>query len=233
MIEVLAGDCNEQIPVALERLTHLRWAPTFAFVDPFGMEFRWATLRALADHKRGYRRASDKPEYKIELWLLFPTSGVVRVLALDHARVLPSHERLATGLFGSEDWCAIHALRMSATISAAEAREEYVNLIRWRLVHELGYRRTHPLELKTADGRPLYHMVFATDNEAGDRIMSALYLRASATMPKMRREARDRQRGQTSLDLGGQLDQSEGYVHRPPWDPPSLGGAARTDKSRS
>ena len=32
--EVIAGDCNTTIHAALQKLAHLNWAPTFAFVDP-------------------------------------------------------------------------------------------------------------------------------------------------------------------------------------------------------
>jgi three-Cys-motif partner protein len=54
-IRVYPGDCNDQIPNALAELKSVRWAPTFAFIDPDGMEFAWTTLTALARHKEGYR----------------------------------------------------------------------------------------------------------------------------------------------------------------------------------
>ena len=82
-IVVSQGDCNETIPRVLSELAALRWAPTFAFLDPDGMELAWPTLRALADHKKGYRAGADKPEYKVELWMLFPSGGLVRTLALE------------------------------------------------------------------------------------------------------------------------------------------------------
>ena len=71
-IRVYAGDCNRQIPNALAELKSVRWAPTFAFIDPDGMEFEWNTLAALAKHKEGYRAPdSPKPTFKVELWLSF------------------------------------------------------------------------------------------------------------------------------------------------------------------
>jgi three-Cys-motif partner protein len=108
-VRVYGGDCNIEIPKALAQLQHLRWAPTFAFVDPDGMEFEWRTLEALAAHKRGYRAASSaKREYKVELWLLFPTQGLVRTLALDSAKVRPEDEARATARFGTDAWRAIY-----------------------------------------------------------------------------------------------------------------------------
>ena len=37
----------------------------------------------------------------------------------------------------------------------AEAREKYVNLMRWRLESSLGYRFTHPFELRNLRDVPL------------------------------------------------------------------------------
>lgn len=72
-IEVFEGDCNDRIPEALAELTAVSWAPTFAFLDPDGIQLRWTTLRALAAHKQ-------RSPYKTELWLLFSTMGLVRRL---------------------------------------------------------------------------------------------------------------------------------------------------------
>ena len=167
-IKVFEGDCNETIPEALEELKSIRWAPHFAFLDPDGMELRWTTIRALARHKLGYRaKSSSKPEFKVELWMLFPSAGLVRTLALDDERLRDEDRVRATSLFGNEDWRAIYDSRKGGSLDASSAREEYVNLMRWQLENDLGYRRTHPLELKNTRGVPIYHMIFATDNDAG------------------------------------------------------------------
>jgi three-Cys-motif partner protein len=202
----------------------LRWAPTFAFIDPDGMEFEWRTLEALAAHKRGYRSlSSSKREYKVELWLLFPTQGIVRTLALEADRVMPEHEIRATSLFGTEAWRAIYNRRVEDKLSARDAKEEYVNLMRWRLSEDLGYHRTHPLELKNTRGGTIYHMVFATDNDAGDKIMADIYTKTASQMRQMRQEARDRMHGQATLDLGATHDAEDAtYHYEPPWQPSAL-----------
>ncbi len=89
--------------------------------------------------------------------------------------------------------------------------------MRWRLERDLGYRWTHPLELRNTRGVPLYHMLFATDNEAGTRIMDRS---AAARIPAMREEARDRARGQIALDLGLDPEPEAMYRYEPPWEPP-------------
>jgi three-Cys-motif partner protein len=187
------------------------------------MELEWRTLKALADHKRGYRKAiKEKPEYKVEMWMLFPTSGIIRTLALDQAKVTAGDFARATRLYGSEEWKPIYELRKEEKLSAAEARDEYVNLMRWRLERALRYRAAHSFELRNSKG-PLYHMIFATDNEVGTKIMSAIYANAAKQLPEMRQEARDRALGQGAFDLGeAHLASNEGYRYEPPWEPPGL-----------
>jgi len=220
-LAVYSGDCNETIGRALADLKSLRWAPTFAFLDPDGMEVAWSTLVALANHKRGYRSpGSAKPENKVEIWMLFPTAGLIRTLALDPAKVKSADEDRAGRLFGGEEWRPILELRRAHEIDGTDAREEYLNLMRWQLQEELGYQWTHPFEIKTEHGNPLYHMILATDNKAGTKILSDLYTSAGNEFPKMREEAR-RQRGLATQErLFEWRDGIARYAYEPPWDPP-------------
>jgi len=221
-IKVYEGDCNQMIPVALADLSDLKWAPTFAFLDPDGMELEWRTLEALAAHKRGYRSStSTKPEYKVEMWMLFPSSGLIRTLALDEGKVRDEDFERATRLFGSEEWKPIYERRLANAFSGEQAREEYVNLMRWRLERALRYKAAHAFEVRNSRG-PLYHMIFATDNEAGTKIMSSIYDKAAARLPQMRDEARDRAVGQGAFDFGDSVvAATEGYHYEPPWEPPT------------
>jgi three-Cys-motif partner protein len=159
----------------------------------------------------------------VELWLLFPTQGIIRTLALDTSKVRPEDETRATSLLGTEAWRTIYDLRVEDKLSAPGAKEEYVNLMRWRLSEELGYQRTHALELKNTRGGTLYHMVFATDNDAGDKIMADIYAKTASQMPQMRQEALDRKLGQATLDLGVTHEADDTtYHYEPPWKPPAL-----------
>lgn len=221
-IKVYGGDCNQMIAAALSELQPVRWAPTFAFLDPDGMELAWQTLERLAAHKVGYKKpGSGTTEYKVEIWLLFPTQGLIRMLALDQPKLLPLHEQAATRLFGSDAWRPIYERRRHNECTAADAKEEYVNLMRWRLSEDLKYAKTHAFELKNTRGGTIYHMIFATDNAAGDRIMADLYGSAAKTIPAMRQEARDRQRHQTTLPLDDVEFTAASYEYEPPWPPPA------------
>lgn len=219
-ILVYGGDCNLMIPKALSDLKAFRWAPTFAFLDPDGMELAWSTLKALADHKRGYRKSgSAKPEYKVEMWMLFPSGGLIRTLALDPEKLRNDDTQRATRLFGSEDWRSIYKSRSAGQIDGATAREAYVNLMRWCLEKDLGYAWTHPLEIKNLKGSPLYHMILATDNPTGTKIISHLYSEAAKRIPAMREEALERQKLFQQDRLFSDLVELEPYSYEPPWNP--------------
>ena len=164
---VYPGDCNDTIHQALAdlRAVDAGWAPTFAFIDPDGPHYTWQTLQALAAHK------GPSAKTKVELWMLFPAPLFARMLP-GTGEVRPSDNAAITAMFGVPRWHAIWNAELDAEIEAAEARGEYVNLMRWRLERELGYRWTHQLEIRNTGGVPLYHLIFATDSEAGHLIIS-------------------------------------------------------------
>jgi three-Cys-motif partner protein len=225
-IRVVPGDCNATIPVALAELRrdNLGWAPTFAFLDPDGMELRWETIKALAAHKQ---RRQPPSKTKVELWLLFPSGGLLRNLALDEGKLLPRHIAKATSLFGSDAWRRIYEARKARQIDGQEARERYVNLYRWQLERDLGYQRTHPIEVKNNQNRPIYHLIFATDSKPGDKIMSHLYGEALTIWPQMREQARRRSPGGEQLSLLDKHDvaatfQTTAYRYEPSIDPNSI-----------
>ncbi|MEX2551802.1 MAG: three-Cys-motif partner protein TcmP [Actinomycetota bacterium] len=224
--EVIAGDCNQEIGTVLRRLQTVNWAPAFAFIDPNGPDVAWTTLEALARFKRPDRR-------KVELWILLADAMFMRSLPKDGSVSFADAAKL-TAMYGSGDWRLIYNARVDEDIDPAEAREEYVNLMRWRLQETLGYRWTHPLEFRTESGRPIYHMIFATDHELGTKIMTSLYSSAKKRFPAMRQKAKntrrrleEEQRGVHNL-FGEAIDgivagQPQGgkdaYEYLPPWPP--------------
>lgn len=113
----------------------------------------------------------------------------VRFLRTDGGEVEPAYAALATDMYGTEDWRHIYRARQSNNTEPSEARSEYVNLMRWGLEKVLGYRWTHALEVCNEQGRPIYHLIFATDSAAGNDITVYLYDRALKAFPRMRKQA--------------------------------------------
>jgi three-Cys-motif partner protein len=129
--QVFEGDCNVSLPSALTWLSDVRWAPTFAFLDPRGLQVAWSTVETLANWRR------DK-KTKVEQWILMPEPALARVLGLQGVQGQRSADRLDR-LFGSHDWLPIHQGRRNGTLTPEGMRAEFVNLYRWRLEQQLGY----------------------------------------------------------------------------------------------
>ena len=224
---VLAGDCNATLPIALRRLEPYRWAPTFAFLDPRGLQVAWSTIARLAAWR------ADK-KTKVELWILMPEPALARVLGVRGANGRRSADRLDQ-FYGTHDWVAIHQLRRSEQISPEEMRAEFVNLLRWRLENSLGYKTTHALQIVNTAGHPVYTMVFATDSDVGNRIMGHVYdSAATTTIPTMQARAQKTRQRRKEDSLGivqlpgfEEIDPivpqtSSRYDHVPTWEPPLL-----------
>jgi len=168
-----------------------------AFLDPYVTNVRWSSLTRLAKFRRG--------KYKTELLMLLATPTIPR------RRLATSFVEDTTGLFGSDEWLLPLRQRLVGDITAAEFRDEMANLMRWRLEQELRYQRTHRFQVKYAGakGVPIYDLIFATDNPAGDKIMRDLFTRSTIRFPQMAAEAQDlnRQRARIEAGQGSLLDE--------------------------
>lgn len=228
--KVVGGNCNELIPLELDTLYSLNWAPTFAFIDPNGMEAEWITLKTLSQYKK---RGSSK----VELFILFAAPMFVRLLPVKGEQASEANILKINQMYGTEDWRNIYLARLNGRLSPSRALEEYLNLMRWRLEYILGYQWTLPIAVKNEAGSIIYYMIFATDHDAGDRIMRNIYARAAQEFPRMRAEARslrrqftDESQGQTSFDLNDEdlwapVQHGERfYHHEPPHKPWFLRG---------
>lgn len=222
-ITVVQGDCNAMVEKVLDSLhaDDLGWAPTFALVDQYAAEVTWATLEKLAAHKKGSR-------FKTELWLLFAHAMLPRGLGGEAAGDGSRYSDRVDAMYGTTQWRAAHQARHFKLLTAAALRTELVNLMRWRLEEDLGYDKTHTFDMKNTTGSPLYTMIFATDNQAGDDIMSAIYAKAAQRQPVMRQEAKDAKRERSEKESGvmhlfalpdAEPEPAPGYEHIPPESP--------------
>jgi three-Cys-motif partner protein len=165
---VFCGNSNEKIEELLALVPHT--APTFAFLDPEGSELDWATVKAIADHKR------NRSANKIEQLILFPTdTGFVRMLPVGR-EPNPEWELRVTTMFGHDRWREIYERRKRDLITPDDARTAYVQLYCQGL-RDLGYefvqeRQISDINKKNVTGASRYFLIHATDKPAGDSIMS-------------------------------------------------------------
>ena len=192
---IYPGDSNVTVDQVLNDLASWRWAPTFAFIDQQAAEVRWETLAKLAAFRSG--------NHKTEIWILASPTMITKGVQGTHGRDFA--ERVDR-LYGTDDWQRIQDARRAGGISPDEYRDEMVNLLRWRLENDFGYAITERIPMHMPTGMPIYDMVFATDHEVGQTIMTHLYRTAARREPNMvaeiervRRQRRIEEHGQAAL----------------------------------
>ena len=138
-------------------------------------------------------------------------------------------------LYGGREWRQIQRAFDQRKIVAREYRQQMVNLIRWKLEHDLGYEITQRIPMQMHNKMEIYDMVFATDHVVVDRIMQHLYNQAALREPDMMRQAKEAKTGQFSLfDDYGVEDASAGqrlWHPEPCWDPTTQSGGTRKTTS--
>jgi three-Cys-motif partner protein len=173
------GDANVDFVPMLEPVLQSR-APMFCVLDPTGIELRWSTVASLG---RARTRAN-----RCELLILLSDSmGYMRLLPVEG---MPTDRTLhdMTLLFGNGDWRDVHERKQLGEISPTEARIEYAKLYENQL-RGLGYSRVlGPRDVREHGdtGRPLYQLIFATESEAGERIMRDIFERMTPQNPNLR-----------------------------------------------
>ena len=224
--QVVSGDCNATLTEGLSFARDRRRSPTFAFIDPKGLDVAWTTLVELSKWRKSLRGR------KVELWILFPEPALSRALGLKGVRGESQAKRL-TWLYGSDDWIGIHQRRRSEEYDPQRTRAEFVNLYRWRIEKVLGYKTTHALQLGNVSDQPIYTMIFATDVDAGHSIMGDVYDHAlMREIPQLRAHAvgvrtakRDLEKGRPRLFVPEEEPASQNYTHAEPWEPPNRLGS--------
>jgi three-Cys-motif partner protein len=90
-ILIIQGDANAALRSAVTRST---WASirVVLFLDPYGMEVDWSTLEIIAKTRA------------IDVWFLFPISGLYRQATKRISSVDEHKEAALTRILGSDDW---------------------------------------------------------------------------------------------------------------------------------
>lgn len=174
---VREGDANQNlVPLMKERLDP--WHPCLCLLDPEGSELDFQTVAAVADFKRSTRFKAE------QLILLATDTGFMRGLFLKK----PPPEwspKMMDRIFGTDNWHSIYERRLNDQLTADDARQEYVNLYKYGLHRELGYKTTLARQIRSKGfaGRLYYYLIFATDNDAGTKIMDSIFKKVVGSRP--------------------------------------------------
>ena len=158
--QVFEGDCNG--PVLGEVLSQVpRKEPSFAFLDPSGLQLHWSTVEKLARHRLG--------SWKMELLILYPYDMVIkRWLSQSEMR------NALTSAHGSDQWSVELAESQRSGEDGNERRDRFVNLYK-RNLQRLGYRHVVSYGPLGYGLRPYYNVLFASDHGVGAKIMNAVW----------------------------------------------------------
>jgi three-Cys-motif partner protein len=158
-------------------------APCFCLLDQQGGELEWNTVDRIASIPR--RRG------KPELMILFPLRmSLLRLLSVGDAITVQSAARWDSTL-GNHDWFAVYQARLAGDIDPTEAQRRYLALYVAGL-KRIGYKHvtSSVISAPRSPGlkrQEMYHLLFATDNDTGFRIMSDVMKRPySLDMPVSR-----------------------------------------------
>jgi three-Cys-motif partner protein len=163
-IECKQVDANEYLREACNKNWQNHRA--LVFLDPFGMQVEWETIKLIADTKA------------IDLWLLFPIGTVNRLLKRN-GDIRQSLRQKLNLFFGEDSWFEVfYELAYKNSLFGEEERWEKVGNIfteieqyfMERLQEIFAGVATNPLSLRNSKNVPLYLLCFAAGNPRGSQI---------------------------------------------------------------
>jgi three-Cys-motif partner protein len=89
-VDILRGDANVEVKRVCKSIN---WQTTrgVLFLDPFGHSVDWSTI-------------SEIGKTKLDIWYLFPLSGVYRNVPVDRSDLTPDKREAVTRILGTSDW---------------------------------------------------------------------------------------------------------------------------------
>lgn len=176
-IAIYHGDCNkilhEQI---LPQLSYSSKKRAIAFVDPFGMQFEWETMKYLAQAKT------------VEVLLNFPVMAINRGVLRKHPEMISKAGRERLDRFwGTEDWMVDLYMEEPTlfgieTVKRPHSGKEFGYAFKNRLA-EIFRHCSSPILITNSKNAPLYCMLFAGHNATGKKIAEDIFLKYEKAGP--------------------------------------------------
>lgn len=160
-VSISEMDANQFVPEFCSSLKYNDRA--VLLLDPFSTQLNWDTVKHVAQSR------------KIDLWLLFPISVILRMTPREGVKIKPEWQETLNRLLGTADWeSALYRPREKPPIEdlfGYDSKDELTERIN---VDELQTWVTHRLrsiykyvaepKLLTNNGRPLFLFYFAVSN---------------------------------------------------------------------
>lgn len=160
-ITIVNKDANECLQELVE--TDWRGKRAVLFLDPYAMQVRWDTVKAVAQTGA------------VDMWYLFPLHAVNRLLRRDGA-IRPAERERLNLIFGSHDWEQQFYQRKTTdtlfgqdelTEKSSDIFEAIKDYMIGRLGAEFAGIAKNPLVLRNRTNSPLFLLCFAAANKRG------------------------------------------------------------------
>lgn len=168
-IEFRSGDANQQLLNLANALKTKNYS-ALVFLDPFGMQINWNSIAELKDTRS-------------DVWILVPTGVIVNRL-LDRAGKLNYCDKLENffGLSAEEIKNYFYVEKVEQTLFGEEETinkvpqsiEKIAHLYVERMKTIWKHVTEEPLVLKNRKGTPIFHFIFASNNENAKKIASQI-----------------------------------------------------------
>jgi len=138
---VKSGDCNEKVNEVLSMMN--TYDPCFVFLDPFGLDLKWETVRKLSKKRR------------MDLLINFPVGAICRSMKKEGA------ENTVTDCLGTDEWLDLKGHGRSSRI---QLRNLYMEKI-----HKF-FKFASPKLVYNQKNVPLYYLIYACHFHVGIKI---------------------------------------------------------------
>lgn len=168
------GDANDRI---MELVNYAKSHPdctALVLLDPFGMQLKWETIRALKDIKR------------IDLWILVPSGVIINRLLTRSGKIMcPDRMEKSFGMSIEEIqnyfYEQVTEQSLFGEFTQQRKRDNTINRIAQLYLDLLSKEFAHvikePLVLRNSTNCPIFHFVFASHNETGVKIASEIVVK--------------------------------------------------------
>lgn len=165
-IILINADANTYITTDLCKKSNWNYHRAVMFLDPFGMQVTWDTIKAIAKTKA------------IDLWYLFPLGvGVNRLLKRDIKEIPESWAKKLDDIFGTPDWRDVfYRIEKVKTLYGEE--EAVIKDTDFKKISDFFVNRLktifagvakNPRLLRNSKNNPLYLLCFASGNPKGSK----------------------------------------------------------------
>ena len=155
---VYGGDANEEIKKILKSIDW-RNERAVMFLDPYGLSVEWPTVKEIARTKA------------VDLWYLFPLSGITRQAPRRYAAMDSDKERALTRCLGTDEWIsAFYEPVPQADLFSSDEElhrtaewDDLLTFVQERFSSTFPYV-AEPLILFTTNNSPLFALFFMISN---------------------------------------------------------------------